>query len=290
MPPFSQRQGYTRPQKIAFRESLPAQLRLPIFAILQDGVPAEFLMERISAILDPYGITPLPRYAEPLLVSKDEDTANQTALKRVLLSCEWFQVYDILEDIFDQLKFYELELSPPEEEPQAYPLQRRINEYFAYAGIGWQMVDGQIIARQDEADEIAIQTAEAELQAGGRPTAAQRLHSAVQALSQRPKPDTAGAVSHATSAVECVLGDITGNPSLTLGKQLNAKQILQYPFQFHSALKKALDGIYAFASDAGARHGKEGVEPDIEEARFIVTTCAAACSLLNASSPKGGQP
>jgi len=229
-------------------------------------------MERISAILNPYGITPLPGYKEPLQVpmegdtpgqvSKEEDTPEQAALKRVLLGCEWFQVYDILEDIFGQLRFHELQLAEPYEEPRAYPLQKKINEYFAYAGIGWQMIDGQIIAQQDEADEIAIRTAESELAKGDRPTAAQRLHSAVRALSERPKPDTAGAVSHATSAVECVLGDITGNPSLTLGKQLDDKQSIQYPFPLHSALKKALEGIYGFASDAGARHGKEGVEPD----------------------------
>jgi hypothetical protein len=286
MPFFSQRQGYVRPRRIEFRDTLPAHLRVPLFNILKDSLNPRFLMERISAILDPYGITPLPRSKEPLRISKDEDTPDQVALKRVLLGCEWFHVYDILEDVFRQLKFYEDEVMDASEETRSYPLQKRINEYFSYAGIGWQMVEGQIIARQDEADEIAIQAAESELKEGGRPTAAQRLHSAVRALSERPKPDTAGAVSHATSAVECVLGDITGNSSLTLGKQLGAKQTVQYPFPLHSALRKALDGIYGFASDAGARHGKEGVEPDIEEARFILTSCAAACSLLNAMSPK----
>jgi hypothetical protein len=283
MPSFSQRQGYVRPRKVEFRESLPTSLRLPILNILKDCLGAEFLMERISAILDPYGINSLPQYKESLLVSKDEDSPRHVALKRVLLGCEWFQVHDILEDIFDQLRFYEDELAAPDEEHRAFPLQQKINEYFAYAGIGWQMVNGQIIARLDEADEIAIQESQSELLDGGRPTAAQRLHSAVRALSERPKPDTAGAVSHAISAIECVLGDITGNPSLTLGKQLDTKQ---FPAQLHGALKKSLDGIYGFASDAGARHGKEGIEPNVEEARFIVTTCAAACSLLNAVSPK----
>jgi len=296
MSSFSQRQGYVRPKKIEFRDTLPIYLRVPILNILKECLNARFLIERISTILDPYGISPLPRYKEPLQVpmegdtpgrvSKEEDTPDQAALKGVLLGCEWFQVYDILEDIFGQLRFYEDEVHPGEE-TRSYPLQKKINEYFAYAGIGWRMVNGQIIARQDEADEIAIQAAESELQEGGRPTAAQRLHSAVRALSERPKPDTAGAVSHATSAVECVLGEITGEPNLTLGEQLGDKLLSQLKFPpHHGALIKALQGIWGFACNAGARHGKEGVEPDVEEARFVLTGCAAACSLLNARYPK----
>jgi len=293
---FSQRQGYNEPREIEFRDSLPTRLRVPILEILKDHLNARFLMERITAILDPYGITPLPRYKEPFTVpvegdiqgrvTVEESSPDQVALRRVLLGCEWFQVYDILEDIFGQLRFYEEEVDGPGEDTRSYPLQKKINEYFEYAGIGWKMVNGQMIARQDEADETAIQEAISELEQGGRPTAAQRLHSAVRAISERPKPDTAGAVSHATGAVECVLGDILGNPSLALGKQLDTKQLIKYPFPIHPALVKALEGVYGFASDAGARHGKEGMEPDVEEARFVLTSCAAACSLLNARSPK----
>jgi len=278
---FSLREGYAGPKKIEFRDTLPAQLRVPILAILKDHVRAEFLMERVTAILDPYGINPLPKYVS---VPMEDDDPDPFGLKRVLLDCQWFQVYDILEDIFKQLCFHETELADAEEEPRAYPMQKRINEYFAYAGIGWQMVDGQIIARLDEPVENGINAATSELKESGRPTAAQHIIFAVRALSERPKANTAGAVSHATSSVECVLGEITGKPSLSLGKQLE-----QLPVPLHAALKKALDGMYGFASDAGARHGKEGVEPGFQEAQFAVTTCAATCTLLSALYPKEKQ-
>jgi hypothetical protein len=39
-------------------------------------------------------------------------------------------------------------------------------------------------------------------------------------------------------------------------------------------------GIYGYASDEGARHGKEGTEPTGEEAEFAVAVCAAVCALL----------
>ena len=46
--------------------------------------------------------------------------------------------------------FHDTELSSPDEEPQAHPFQEKLNEYFVYAGIGWQMAGGEIIARVAE--------------------------------------------------------------------------------------------------------------------------------------------
>jgi len=80
-----------------------------------------------------------------------------------------------------------------------------------------------------------------------------------------------------------VLNDITG-VEMTLGKYLD-----KHPQLFHPGLKKSLDGIYGYASDAGARHGREGKEPSFAEAQFAVTTCAAACTLLTVTNPKGKQ-
>jgi hypothetical protein len=117
------------------------------------------------------------------------------------------------------------------------------------------------------------------LEEDAKPTAAGRLHFALRALSIRPKPDTSGAVAHATGAVECVLGEITGQ-EMTLGEYLNKHSDL-----FHPALKKGLHGIYGYACDEGARHGKEGTEPPREEAEFALAVCAAVCTLLTQKHP-----
>jgi hypothetical protein len=68
---------------------------------------------------------------------------------------------------------------------------------------------------------------------------------------------------------------------MTLGNYLDKNSGL-----FHPALKKGLHGIYGYASDEGARHGKEGTEPTREEAEFVVAVCAAACTLLTRKHPK----
>ena len=147
-------------------------------------------------------------------------------------------------------------------------------------GIGWQLVEGKIVTRGDEVFEDTVKTAVAVLEKDAKPTAARRLHLAISALSTRPKADTSGAVTHATSAVECVLGEITGQKT-TLGKYLD-----KYPTLFRPTLKKGLDGIYGYASDEGARHGKERTEPAREEAEFVVAVCAAVCTLLTRKRPK----
>jgi hypothetical protein len=236
-------------------------------------------MERIKKLFNPYGIDTIPIYKGALEVERGESDAFG-ALKRVLLGCQWFHVFDVIEDALAQMDFHERELAEPDEEARSPQLKKELNDYFVHAGIGWKVEDGRIVIRQEESAEKALAGAIADVTSGGRPTAAKHLQAAIAALSQRPTADTAGAVAHATSAVECVLNDITGE-SLTLGKYLD-----QHPKLFHSALKKGLDGLYGFASDAGARHGKEGIEPSLPEAEFAVTICAATCSLLNRVRPR----
>jgi hypothetical protein len=68
---------------------------------------------------------------------------------------------------------------------------------------------------------------------------------------------------------------------MTLGDYLKKN-----PGLFHPALKNGLYGIYGYASDEGARHGKEGTEPAREEAEFVVAVCAAVCTLLSRKHPK----
>jgi hypothetical protein len=125
--------------------------------------------------------------------------------------------------------------------------------------------------------EHSVDFAVAHLRTFGRETAAHHLRFASEALSQGNR---SGAVSQATNAVECVLGDITGE-AITLGKYLD-----KHPSLFHPALRKALDGIYDVASDSGARHGKEGIQPGLEEAQFAVTTCVAVCTLISSTNRK----
>jgi hypothetical protein len=204
-------------------------------------------------------------------------------IKRVLLGCEWFRLYDLIEDILQQLDFYDSELrTDPEEESQAYPFQSKINDYFVHAGIGWQLVDGKVTVRGDAAFEHSVRVAESELKAGGRTTAAECIEDAIRNLSFRPKPRLGAAVSRATNAMKCVLHDITGEK-----KKIGFGDYLQsHPDLFPGGLAKTFGGLWGYASNEGARHGKEGVEPPREETEFIVSIAAALTTYLNRKHPR----
>jgi hypothetical protein len=279
---FPIRHDLVKPSAISFRDDLPAELREPLISILYPALPAVFLLDRIKHVYDPYGIANWPS-GPPIRVSKEEDDPDFVTAKRFLMNCEWFWLYTVIEDIFDQLTFYERELcTDEEEEPRAYPLQSEMNDYFKYAGIGWQMVEGRIVARGDDVFEQTVRRAETELVENGRSTAADRIRRAISNLSARPQPDRSGAISHATGAIECVLDDITGQ-HMTLGAFLRDPQ---HSKLFPGSMKKALEGIWGFSSEEGARHGREGIEPSREDSEFIVAIAAAVTTYLTRKSPR----
>lgn len=213
-----------------------------------------------------------------MFLTRDEHP-DFAVIKRVLLGCEWFRLYDLIEDVFDQLSFYDSELAVPDEGPKAHPFQQ-LNDYFVYAGIGWQLRDGKITSRGDAAFEHTVGIAEAELKESARITAAERIESAIRDLSLRPKPDLSGAISHATAALECVLHDITQR-AMTLGDYIK-----KCPDLFPGAMKNAFASLWGYASEEGARHGKEGIEPHREEAELIVSLAAALATYLDRKHPR----
>jgi len=89
-------------------------------------------------------------------------------------------------------------------------------------GIGWQLMDGHIVARGPEAFQAVVKLATSVLGTTGRPTAATHMHEALQDLSRRPQADLPGAVYHAMGSLECVVRDLAGNSKATLGEALRS--------------------------------------------------------------------
>lgn len=256
---FSQRLGYLAPPEIAFREDFPNAIREPIVEIIERASSSSFLMERIERLFNPYGTSTMPG-------------KTTTAILR---SCEWFRLFDLVEDIYEQLYFHDTELSEPDEEAQAHPFHEAINSYFVYAGIGWKLVNGKMMSRGTEAFEIVTVTAASELNEHGRSTAAGQIHEAFHALSRRPKPNLRGAIMHGMGALECVARDVTGDSKGTLGQVLK-----KYPTLLPKPVDEALSQLWGFASNV-ARHVEEGHEPVREESELLVGLAATIATYLN---------
>jgi hypothetical protein len=253
---FSQRHGLAGPPPgTLLRDEVPPGFRIFLLDDLHNYFSEDELRKVVCDVLQEWPDLSMPPHFD---------------CKKHIKKCEWFRIHEIIEGTYKVVYERSWRSNPG----AASMLAKAINKAFIEQNIGWQLVNGKVITRGDGLFEGTVKGALTALEEDQKPTSAGHLGSAISALSVRPKPNTSGAVAHAASAVECVLGEITGE-AMTLGKYLDKHSAL-----FHPALKKGLAGIYGYASDEGARHGKEGTEPALEEAAFVVATCAAVCTLL----------
>lgn len=277
--PFSKRHGYAgHAKEITIREDAPENLRYVVLNLATKlGIRPRQMRELTCSVL-----------------RQRPDSGNWSEYPNIygeveehIYGCNWFRVYDIIEQIWDCLDRqeqrsdddfpWEEEVEPKERKADQF--ERTLNEVFVEEGIGWQLVKGRIVTRGEESFEAAVKTAQADLAAAGRPTASQRIHEALQALSRRPEPDPAGAISHAIAALECVAGDLTGNDKATFGDILKCHSNL-----FPGGLRKGLEGIWGYSCNEGARHGKEGKTPEREDAELVVGLAACVSTYLNRKS------
>jgi hypothetical protein len=211
----------------------------------------------------------------------ERGSGNQTEIDMVnevvdhVRSAEWFRIYDLVEVIYESLS----SIPTTNGKTAATSFESDVNAFFKESGVGWQLDHGVVEARGEDAFEASVRGAVSALAESGRTTASGRIREALDDLSRRPIADLAGAIDHSIAAVECVLGDAIGSTKGTLGDFL--KQ-----YSFDPALKKSVEGLWGYACNQGARHGREGVEPDRPEAEFVLTVCAALASYLNARHPR----
>ena len=181
--------------------------------------------------------------------------------------CEWYRVYDIVEGIHASLDAFD--------DDQAAVFEREINHVFIEEGIGWQLADGNVQMRSDEAFEKTLADGIQALDSADMPTAAEELHEAIQDLSRRPKPDLSGALHHAMAALECVAREVVGNEKMGLGKILQ-----KHPDLLPPPLNEAATKLWGYASVQG-RHGSESRTLEWAEAQLVVGICAVLCSYLS---------
>ena len=266
---FSRRNQYSEAKEITVREDAPEPLRVMVLVGMRE---TRWKLPKLQNLLYRFlRVRSYPnRYANPW----DE-------LQDMIYDCKWFKVYDLIEALYAQWVVEEFaEFDPFSDAWSSSRFADEINNVFLEEGIGWQLVKGQVVTRGDDTFENVVHTAEEELISAGRTTAAGRIKKAVQNLSARPQPDTSGAISHGTGAMECVLHDITGQ-EMTLGEYLNRHRDL-----FPGSIQKALHGLWGFSSHEGARHGREGTEPSREDAEFIVAISAAVTTYLTRKHPR----
>lgn len=267
MSKFSDRHGFEPPQTpIAVTRDAPYELRGVVVDIAYES---GFGPHRLRSIV-----------CQVLRVR--EDPGNWSAFPNVdsevrdhLDKCEWYEVYDIVEAIYADLLRESQEYHRPGESIRPQHFMDELNKYFLKKGVGWQLTDGEVRVRGEQAFENTLTDATNILTEAGRPTAAKEIRQALHDLSRRPEADLTGALQHAIAAVECVMRDVTGDQRATLGVLLS-----RYKGTIPAPLDQAVEKIWGFASEQG-RHLKEGKEPNHEEAELAVHVAAAVAAYLS---------
>lgn len=152
----------------------------------------------------------------------------------------------------------------------------RVNELFLEEGIGWQMIDGQIVTRGPEEFERAVGEAVARAEAAGLQTTKGELEEARRDLSRRPEPDITGTIQHCMAALECAARSLSGDERATLGEIIGRRAAeLGIPRPPDAAIER----IWGYASEM-ARHLREERVPSREEAELPLGVSAALISYL----------
>jgi len=92
----------------------------------------------------------------------------------LIFECPWYKVYDVIA----ALHAHFVECDQDRRSTVAAHFAEATNQFFVEEGIGWQLLNGEIVTRGSEAFETAVTTAAAELNRGGRPTGATHIHEA----------------------------------------------------------------------------------------------------------------
>lgn len=259
--PFSRRHGYRAPDReITVRQDAPGDLRYAVIQIAGElGILPQFLRSVICRVL----------YRRPQTEVNWSDGPVLQEVYGYIENCEWFRVYDIIEALYRDVLHEHLQGSVAAPEFEA-----RINQFFGEEGIGWQLANGEIRVRGDEAFEATLRAAGETLADAGLATASNEIRQAIRDLSGRPAPDITGAIQHAAAAFECVARQATGDQQATLGKIMN-----DYPDLVPRPLNEAVPKIYGFTSEMG-RHLREGREPGFVEAELVVGLSASLATYL----------
>jgi hypothetical protein len=271
---FSARHGYTLADPpIIVREDAPPELRQELLQIVYSlGFAPSDARSVVCRVLR----------VRPDAGNWSERPNIEYEVQTLLDGCEWFRVYDIIEALHGALKNHVVQVSPGRGQRAHGLFAAEINGFFREAGIGWQLIDGRVEVRGEEAFERTIARARDAIAETGRVTATSELHEAIVDLSRRPEPDVTGAIHHAMSALECVALHVTGDTKGTLGDWIK---------KHRERLPKPLDGViekaWGFASTRG-RHVIEGYPPTRDEAELIVGIAAALAAYLSRLTPPSG--
>jgi hypothetical protein len=191
------------------------------------------------------------------------------ALRDRFFDCEWWQVYEFLEDAL-------LYWPDPGRIGYARVLQERLNSSLERELSGFRFING-VASPITSAEEIgSIEDALHDRFSG----VSVHIDKAIRHLSSKPQPDLQNSIKESISAVEAMAQIVTKKRGATLPDALESMKRSGLPI--HAALRQGLEKLYAYTSDAeGIRHALMGESTlTVADARFMLVACSAFVNYL----------
>ena len=276
MPKFSQRHGYSSLEQAFQRESIDSALRTKLWNILkvtiwdcyrQGNRDYDDVTRRIDQLVRRLWFHYFNRDLDslPEFYGRYGNRGAYDVLKDYFSSCQWFEVYDLLEEI-----------ATDQSELISEKTRQWINSTLEQHNAAYRFVGTEIA---EITDKNEIQAIEAALGASASPVRT-HLDSALRMLSDKEAPDYRNSVKESISAVEAACRLVTGNTSATLGDALKRVKNL------HPAMSRAFSQLYGYTNDAsGIRHSLiDEATISYADAKFMLVTCSAFVSYLTVAA------
>lgn len=275
MSKFSQRYGYVPVEKAFQRESADAALRTKLWNVLKVTIWDRYDHSNYSLRATSENIDLMLKRLWFHFFNKDLDTLPEfysrgrsqggyDQLKEHFFSCEWFAIYDFIEEIATQSNLLD-------EQAREW-----INTVLEEQNAAYRFVGEEIVEITDKQEILAIEDG---LE---HPEKAVRIHleASLRMLSDKQAPDYRNSVKESISAVEAACRLVAGSESSTLADALKKIRNL------HPALSKAFNQLYGYTSDAsGVRHSLiDESKITYADAKFMLVACSAFVSYLKVSA------
>jgi len=183
-------------------------------------------------------------------------------IRKYFFSCEWFEVYDLIEYIISYEKNGKIIESLNEILEKEFAGYRIINDKFSKIS---SKEEFEILTEVLNDDRFL--------------TVNLHISRALELLSDRKIPDYRNSIKESISAVENICKIITNNDTATLGEAL---KYLEKKKELHPALKEGFSKLYGYTNDAdGIRHSLlEVTKLNSADAKYFLISCTSFINYL----------
>lgn len=182
----------------------------------------------------------------------------------------WNKVYEFFESLFRNIENKKIY--------RTKDFENYINNSLRNNNAGYTLTRNKFIRVTNEAEIEELKQTQSHAEQNDLSGIQEHLNSAIDFLSQKPKPDYRNSIKESISMVEVISRIIEPNEN-TLGKALNK---LEKNEKINATLKVGFEKLYAYTNDKnGIRHAlMEENRIDYEDAKFFLIACSSFTNYL----------